>query len=147
MTATHQAEMVYLAESELDLSHSSDDVRGMVVVDPNGHRLGEVDDLVIDACERRARLLSVISGGISGLTVNTRLIPVETVARVDDRVHLDRDHADVHALATQIDGSRAALVNRHAGPVALAAVAELYDCYGVPPLWKAGTAAVYFHFR
>ena len=61
---------------------------GMVVVDANRHRLGEVEDLVVDD-EGRVRLLSVVSGGVLGLDTRTRAIPIEAVTRVDDRVHVD----------------------------------------------------------
>ena len=88
------AGLVYLSGSGLDLAVAADDVRGMVVVDPEGHRLGEVGDLVIDVRDRRARILSVVSGGILGLAAFERLIPVETIAKVDERIRVDRTYAE-----------------------------------------------------
>lgn len=148
MASTQTADMRYLGRCDLDLAHSSDDVRGMIVVDPNGHRLGEVEDLVIDADERRTRLLSVVSGGIAGLRTCTRLIPIETIARVDDRVHLDRDHADVHAQPVESPGDRPASDDRRQpGRADLASCAAAYDRYGVPAFWEADSSALYFHRR
>jgi sporulation protein YlmC with PRC-barrel domain len=74
----------------------ADDVRGMVVVDANRHRLGEVEDLVVDD-EGRVRLLSVVSGGVLGLDTRTRAIPIEAVTRVDDRVHVDLHRAAAYS--------------------------------------------------
>ena len=59
----------------------------------NGHRLGDVEDLVVDDQHRRARLLVVISGGILGLGATQRLVPVEAVTKVDDRVHVELTRA------------------------------------------------------
>lgn len=56
----------------------------MVVLDANGHRVGEVHDILLDEEQRRARLLVVASGGVLGLGVHHHLVPVEAVARVSD---------------------------------------------------------------
>ncbi len=71
----------------------AEDPRGMVVVDPDGLRLGEVESVVT---ERHDAHLAVISGGIFGLARSKVLIPVRAVTKVDDRVHVDRTYADVH---------------------------------------------------
>ncbi|MBF4764403.1 PRC-barrel domain-containing protein [Nocardioides islandensis] len=145
MTQTHEIGLVYLAASDLELAHAADDVRGLPVVTHVGHRLGEVEDLVIDPVERRARLLSVVSGGILGLGVTERLVPVEAITRVDDRVHVDRGHpagdgegrhrADPPGLAEE--GYRPELVDPPP-------FAEVYERYGVMPFWTAGYVAPYF---
>lgn len=90
------ANLVYLGSSGLEVSPPSDDLRGMAVVDLNGLRVGEVDDIVVDVHDRRARLISVVSGGILGFAAHQELIAVETITKVDDRVHVDRPSADVH---------------------------------------------------
>ena len=46
-----------LEEGQVGLAAATDDVRGLVVLDANGHRVGEVEDLIVDEAERRARLL------------------------------------------------------------------------------------------
>ena len=77
---------------------------GLPAIDPEGRRLGEVDDLIIDETHRRARLLVVGSGGLLGLGRFERMIPIEMVTRVDDRVHVDRDHAAIPADAVDPRG-------------------------------------------
>jgi hypothetical protein len=74
-------------------SNRDDDPRGVVVVDPDGLRLGEVEAVVTG---RHAAHLTVVSGGIFGLARSTVLIPVEAVTKVDDRLHVDRTYAEVH---------------------------------------------------
>jgi sporulation protein YlmC with PRC-barrel domain len=133
MTQTQDAGLLYLSDSGLELAHAADDVRGLAVLTPYGHRLGEVEDLVVDAQERRVRLLSVLSGGILGLGATERLVPVEAIIRVDDRVHLDHPHVGA------ADRGRDR-VDPAAGP----AFADVYERYGVVPFWTVGYVAPYF---
>jgi len=74
-------DLVHLGRSDLGVSPPSDDLRGMVVVDPSGLRIGEVDDVLIEVRDRSARLISVVSGGVFGVAVRRTLIPVETITR------------------------------------------------------------------
>lgn len=96
MTATKAVCLVDLEGSGLQLAHASDDVRGLTVVDPHGHRVGEVDGLVIDEEERRVRLLVVASGGILGLGRTNRMVPVDAVSWVDDVVVVETSHERIH---------------------------------------------------
>jgi sporulation protein YlmC with PRC-barrel domain len=137
MREIQQVQMVHLGGSHLALARGSDDVRGMVVVDQNGYRVGEVEDLVIDAQERRARLLVVVSGGLAGLRASRRLIPVETVARVDDRVRIGRTCLD-----HRTPGSVTATERED-----ISSISELYARYDVLPFWDAARSPVYFHLR
>jgi hypothetical protein len=124
----------------------TDDVRGMVVVDPSGYRIGDVVDLAIDAHEQRARLLAVVSGGLLGLCVSERLLPVDAVCRVDDRVHLDRNHGDVYALPAHEHPATGAACGS-ARPD-LSNVAAIYQHFGVVAFWNTDRAArSYFHSR
>ena len=134
--ATKQIGMVALGISDLVPVNDDDDVRGMRVIDPNGHRVGQVDEIVVDEEERRARLLVVTSGGVLGLSEDRRLVPVEAIARVNDDIHLHHTLDDVKrgteydpALADQPDYARA------------------YDYYGYVPFWHVGYTASYFHHR
>lgn len=142
---TRCVELMHLDGSGLDLAQPRDDVRGLTVVDLTGLRLGEVEDLVIDAHDQRARLLSVVSGGILGLVITRQLIPVEAVMRIDDRVHVGRAPRDVaeHPKPDEHTSTRADRSVRSARPVFAAA----YDAYGISPYWRAGGAAAYFHTR
>jgi sporulation protein YlmC with PRC-barrel domain len=96
MTGTNQIGVVSIDTSDLKLAHPADDLRGLTVVDPYGHRVGQVDGLIIDEGDRRARLLVVASGGILGLRRSRRLVPVDAVTQVDDEVHIEANHEHVH---------------------------------------------------
>jgi len=122
-------DLVHLGRSDLGVSPPSDDLRGMVVVDPSGLRIGEVDDVLIEVRDRSARLISVVSGGVFGVAVRRTLIPVETITSVDDRVHLDRSYAEVGA-SSRGDGPES-------GDAAPASVAEAYEHFGVVPRRQA----------
>ena len=97
MAMTTQVGLVSLDDSGLVLAHPADDLRGLRVLDPCHHRVGEVDGLIIDEEERRARLLVVASGGILGLGRTERLVPVDAVTRIDADVHLEVSHEQVHS--------------------------------------------------
>ncbi len=115
--------LLALDEAQVSLADESDDVRGLVVLDANGHRVGEVDDLIVDEADRRARLLVVASGGVLGLGAHRHLVPVETVARVSDHVRLH------HAAETvpQSEGADSALDRGD--------YAAIYRQYGFAPCW------------
>uniref|UniRef100_UPI002618C166 PRC-barrel domain-containing protein n=1 Tax=uncultured Nocardioides sp. TaxID=198441 RepID=UPI002618C166 len=132
----HREELAWIADGDHLLAHPADDVRGLAVVDPSGYRVGEVIELAIDTDERRARLLTVASGGFLGLAASEQWIPVEVVTRVDDRVHVDRHHGTVRAI--QHGGSH---------PVARSDVAAVYEHFGVQPFWTVDRAPSYFHTR
>ena len=77
--ANEQLGLVSLRESGHELADPHDDVRSLAVLDADGHRMGGVEDLVIDETHRRARLLFVTPGGVLGLGKSRRLIPVDLV--------------------------------------------------------------------
>jgi sporulation protein YlmC with PRC-barrel domain len=131
-----QIGMVALGDSDLVLANEDDDVRGMRVLDPNGLRVGEVDEIVVDEEECRARFLVVTSGGIMGLGEDKRLVPVEAVEGVSEEVHLHQSHDNVRqgaeydpVLADPPDYS------------------EVYAHYGYTPFWYPGYTAPYFFDR
>ena len=106
MARTNELGLVTLKDSDLMLAHAEDDVRGLSVVDAEGAPVGEVDDLVVDEEERRARFLVVTAGGFLGLGKAKRLVPVDTVTDVDDVVHVERSSGEVHALEFDPSSSR-----------------------------------------
>lgn len=82
--------LVKLTDSELVLANPSDDVRGRTVVDHNGDEVGDVDGILVDEAERKARFLQVGSGTFLGIGGKQRLIPVDAVTAVNgDKVHID----------------------------------------------------------
>jgi sporulation protein YlmC with PRC-barrel domain len=132
VTHADQITLVSLRDSNLALADPADDLRGMTVVDPHQHRVGTVEDLVVDDDERRVRMLVVVSGGILGLGVSTRLVPVDAVIKVDDRVHLAVSHTQVHD-ATYDDAVDATRGYR-----------DICATYGYPPFWASGDVHPYF---
>ena len=133
---TSQIGMVALGDSDLVLANDDDDVRGLRVLDPQGHRIGEVDEIVVDEQERRARLLVVTSGGILGFAEDKRLVPVEAVARVADEIRLNYTHDDVRhgtEYHPELEDARD--------------FADVYSYYGYTPFWQGGYTKPYFHDR
>jgi sporulation protein YlmC with PRC-barrel domain len=126
VTDTDQIALVSLAESGQSLAHPADDVRGLTVVDPHRHRVGKVDDLIIDEAERRPRLLVVTSGGLLGLGLTSRLIPVDAVTRVDEQVHIEPPHTQVHEAESDPDLDH------------LPAYHQMCASYGYEPFWGSG---------
>jgi sporulation protein YlmC with PRC-barrel domain len=143
MSATDQVGMVALSDSSLVLANPEDDVRGMVVVDPSGHRLGQVEDLVIDEHHRRVRLLVVASGGILGLGRTERLVPVEAVTRVGEKIHV----APGHGLPTAAESLASADLAYDPEVTDPPPYTAVYGLYGYPPFWAPGHVTAYFHDR
>jgi len=85
---------ISVAVSTGGLAHRVDDLRGKAVVDVNGHRIGEVSNLVTETHGRGAHLLVVVSGGVLGLRLRERLIPIDVVRTIDHRVHVDLTNVD-----------------------------------------------------
>jgi sporulation protein YlmC with PRC-barrel domain len=146
MRTSDQADMQTLRDRDLVLASPEDDVRGMGVVDLNGHRLGDVDDLVVDKQHRRARLLVVTSGGILGLAPTQRLIPVDAVTRVDDRVHVDQSRGSNHGDSSPLETGQQANCDLELAD-APPPYAEVYADYGVAPFWAMDYITPYFHRR
>lgn len=126
-------QLLSLNEGAIDLADDTDDIRGLVVLDANGHRIGEVDDMLIDEAQQRARMLVVASGGVLGLGAQRHLVPVEAVARVSDHVRLQHS-ADMVSKTHNIDAQ--------VDPGDYAAV---YSHYGYTPFWDPNHTGSYFH--
>ena len=83
-------ELVRLGESEFVPAKPENDVRGKDVYDPEGQRIGGVEDLYIDLQEREVRFLEIGFGGLLGMGEKPILVPVEAVTRVtEDRVTIE----------------------------------------------------------
>ncbi len=87
-----------LDDAGLQLADAPDDLRDLVVVDPDAHRVGEIDGVVVDPADQRMRMLVVGSGGILGLGRVRRLVPVDAVLEVSDRVRIATSHRTVHLM-------------------------------------------------
>lgn len=131
------ATLMKLADTDLTLANPGDDVRGSTVVDRNGNDVGDVDGLVIDADERRVRFLQVGSGGFLGIGEKKRLVPVDAVTRVDDKVHIDTTR-DTVAGSSDFDPELVQERDYYG---------DVYDYYGYPPFWGAGYAYPGYPYR
>src|ERR671921_1029101 len=74
--------LVRMGESSFVPATLEDDLRGKDVYDPEGQRLGSVEDLYIDRREREVRFLEVGAGGFLGIGEKHLLVPVEAVVEV-----------------------------------------------------------------
>lgn len=126
--AAHQRELVALGDSGENIA-AEDDIRGRHVKDVDGEELGTVDDLLIDATERKVRFVVIASGGFLGLGAQKSYIPVDAVIGVGDEdvlIDQSRDHVRT---APAYDPE---LIN---DPAYNEGVLEYY---GLSPFWSAG---------
>jgi len=120
--------LVKLSETDQTVSAESEDVRGRGVKDKDGEDIGTIDDLLIDGRENKVRFLEVASGGILGLGKTKSFIPIDTITRVEDDVHIDQTREHV-AGAPEYDPE---LIDQGAF------YEETYSYYGNTPFWSAG---------
>jgi sporulation protein YlmC with PRC-barrel domain len=127
-TQTRTGALHRLKDSDLRLEDPRADIRGRRVVDSAGEEIGKVDDLLVDERERKVRFLEVASGGLLGIGQTKVLLPVETVARVEDEVVRTNQTLERLRGAPRYDPE---LVEQ---PY----LGELYDYYGYrTPFWDA----------
>jgi sporulation protein YlmC with PRC-barrel domain len=94
MTAPTGDTLLALSESTVTVADPQADVRGRAAIDETGQEVGEVDDLLVDADEKRVRFLRIKHGGFLGIGAEHFLVPVDAVSRVtEDAVHLERERA------------------------------------------------------
>jgi sporulation protein YlmC with PRC-barrel domain len=139
------AKLVRLSDTELTIANPAEDIRDRTVVDRDGEDIGEVEDLLIDAHEKRVRLLEVASGGFLGLGKTKFLLPVEAITRIsDDTVYVNQTRQYI-AGAPHYDPD---LIHQEAGETGEKGYysergyySDVYQYYGYPPYWDPG--AVY----
>jgi hypothetical protein len=74
------------------------DIRGRMIKDRDGHDLGTIDGLLVDAVGQKVRFMEVATGGILGLGQTKSLIPVEAITRVtNDEVYISHTREHVAA--------------------------------------------------
>jgi sporulation protein YlmC with PRC-barrel domain len=82
--------LIRLGDSDFVPANPEDDLRGKAVYDPEGQRVGGVEELYIDPQEREVRFLEVGAGGLLGIGEKNYLVPVEAVVEVaEDRVTIE----------------------------------------------------------
>ena len=106
------------------------------MVDRDGEDIGEVEELLIDAHEKRVRLLEVASGGFLGLGKTKILLPVEAITRIsDDTVYVNQTRQYIAGAPTTI----LTLIHREAGEKGYYGERgyynDVYQYYGYPPYW------------
>ncbi len=74
--------LVRLGDSDFVPANPEDDLRGKDVYDPEGQRIGSVDELYIDGHEREVRFVEVGAGGFLGIGEKHILVPVEAITEV-----------------------------------------------------------------
>ncbi len=117
-----------LSESDLVLANSDEDIRGRTLRDTNDEEIGSVDDLMIDADQRKVRFLLVGAGGFLGIGEKQFLIPVDAVTRIDD------DNVWINQNKSKIVGSP----NYQPDLVSENYYNDLYGYYGYSPYWTPG---------
>jgi sporulation protein YlmC with PRC-barrel domain len=133
------AKLIRLSDTELTIANPAEDIRGRAAVDRDGEDIGEVEDLLIDAHEKRVRLLEVASSGFLGLGKTKFLLPVEAITRIsDDRVYVNRTRQYI-AGAPHYDPD---LIHQEAGEKGYysegAYYGDVYHYYGYPSYWAPG---------
>ncbi|CAA9452016.1 MAG: hypothetical protein AVDCRST_MAG58-2142 [uncultured Rubrobacteraceae bacterium] len=92
--------LVRLEDSDFVPANPENEVRGKVIYDAEGQRIGSVEDLYIDPQEREVRFLEVGAGGFLGIGEKHFLVPVEAVTQVaEDRVTIEVGRTE------KVDGS------------------------------------------
>ena len=139
MTEANTVSLVDLEKGDLRLADPDDDIRGLIVVDPYHHRVGEVDGLIVDRNQRRVRLLVVASGGVLGLDRTRRLVPVDAVTRVDDEVHIEASCDRVRGAKSDLDFDFDFAMEP--------AYDAVYKHFGYAPFWVGEGSTSYFLTR
>lgn len=128
MTEKYNTTLIRLADTELTVADPAEDVRGKKVLDRNGKDVGQVDDILIDEQEKRARFLQVGSGGFLGIGEAKRLVPVDAVTTVDEAVRIDTTKETV---------ADSVVYDPDIAPEAEFYV-RVYEHYGYTPSWGFG---------
>lgn len=114
--------------SPADLANLEDDLVGRAVYDRMGEEIGTVEDVLVSRELLRAPFLIVRWGGVLGIGRQQRLVPTESVDRIDgEAIYLSLDHEAVTngpAYPGDADGDEAE-----------AHYAQVYRHYGLEPYW------------
>lgn len=125
-----QPDILTLSDTKMTLATPAEDIRGRKVVDTQGEHIGDVDDLMIDAAQKKVRFIRVSSGGFLGMGKTKFLIPVDAISRIDDKiVHINHDRARFLTAPTYNPD----VVDR-------AYLDSLYGYYNYSPFWETGYA-------
>lgn len=126
-----QSELLSLNDTQLETMEPAEDIRRRDVFDASGEKIGHVSDLMVDANEKKVRLMEVGHGGLLGIGEEKVLIPIDVITKIDDdAVHIDRTREHV-AATPPYDPDIGERQDYYGG---------LYGHYGIAPFWGAGYA-------
>ena len=128
MTQTRLDTLMKLSESDLTLANSDEDIRGRTLRDSNDEEIGNVEDLMIDADQRKVRFLQVGAGGFLGIGEKKFLIPVDAVTRIDE------DNVWIDQAKSKIIGAP----EYQPDLVGESYYDDVYGYYGYSPYWTPG---------
>ncbi len=118
-------DILNLGDTAFTLATPAEDIRGRKVVDAKGDHIGTVDDLMIDAAQKKVRFLRISTGGFLGLGKTMFMIPVDAISRIDENtVHIN--HARDKFVGAPVYNPE--LMDR-------AYLESLYGYYNYPPYW------------
>lgn len=121
--------LVKLSDTNETVANPDEDIRERKVSDRAGNELGKVKDLLIDADERKVRIIEIASGGFLGIGQDKTFIPVDAISSItEDEVRIDQTReyiADAPAYDPELIVER----DTHSG---------VFDYYGYVPYWGAG---------
>lgn len=127
-----------LSDSEQTVETPDEDVRGRKVADTDGNEIGKIEDLLIDAPERKVRFLLVAHGGFLGLGEKKAYVPVDAVTQITaDEVFIDQSRervAEAPVYDPELTDEREYY-------------SSVYGFYGYPPFWGPGYVYPGFPFR
>ena len=130
--------LLRLSQTDQTIADPEADVRGRTAVDRDGQEIGTIDDLFIDAEEKRVRFLRIGSGGFLGIGKEHVLVPVDAVSSVEPDV-------------VRIDEARARLTDAPGYDPEVAYdelyYANLYGWWGYGPYWGPGYVYPGYPFR
>lgn len=130
MAANKNAKLIKLSESDQTVATPEEDIRGLNVKDKDGEDLGRIDDLLIDDGENKVRFLEVASGGFLGIGEDKSFIPIDSITRIDEDVHINQSRGHV-AGAPAYNPDIVDQGNYYE---------DVYGYYGFAPFWGAGYA-------
>jgi sporulation protein YlmC with PRC-barrel domain len=111
----------------------SQDIRGHIVIDRAGEKVGHVSDLFVDKAERKVRMLEISTGGLLGIGERHALMPVDAITKISGMdVHIDQTREHV-AKSPAYDPALVLTPPREYWE-------PFYGYYGLPPYWDNGYA-------
>ncbi|MFC8102786.1 PRC-barrel domain-containing protein [Streptomyces sp. M92] len=127
-----------LSDSEQTVETPAEDVRGRKVADTEGNEIGKIEDLLVDAPQRKVRFLLVAHGGFLGFGETKSFVPVDAVTHItEDQVFIDQSRervAEAPVYDPELTDESEYYTN-------------VYGFYGYPPFWGPGYVYPGFPFR